>query len=524
MNSHSFNLSHNINCGSSLSKKSGKFKKNVKQSALHSYTNMTKKKQTRATSNTTNTTNKTNNILFKLASELSQSPDAVKVRKAYGKDNKISSGIKTVSAFGIPRNSSGNRMNTEATDDASLNSGRNRNKSQRMLEEAKTPDSKGGRTISYNNEFDQYSKSRNDDAITCKRDHSKYATSISESNVSKTMDSQLKKRVNYLHTSNENVLHNKQVDSLEAKKNNYLIPSAIDSFENHFERCAEPLEEIARVNPNLIPLLKLVRKGYEEACHKVVVEEKHNLKNESINKLKQEVSLLKRERNLTQKEKDTVERDLKQYKTDLKNTQDVVKKLKYNYDRKIGKIEKENLDLKRIIEEVRKKDFDLLRKIDLDEYNLTSDDLRSERNKKHVIKANDTKGHPLVPKLDFKKLHEWRDQSQQDEAQDDDAEEEEEEEELLTENEQYLFKGSELQSNASVMRNQELEKRKEDVIAILNKTYADEEQPSGHDLTDELSSFQDNEVLFHDVAPEYEQSVNQHKYHSNGIDDRSLSA
>lgn len=216
-------------------KKGAKFKKNqVKQSALHSYTNMSKKnKHPRASSNnehqhinlsrqdeyvTKSSKKKQNNILFKLASELSQSPDTVKVRKAYGKENKKENGTKTVSAFGIPgNNGSGHHMNTEATDDASLNSGRNRNKSQRLLEDAKTPDSKGGRTISYNNEFDQYSKSRNDDAITCKRDCSKYITNISDSNqhVSKTMDSQFKKRVNYLHNSNENVLHTKQIGSLE---------------------------------------------------------------------------------------------------------------------------------------------------------------------------------------------------------------------------------------------------------------------------------------------------------------------
>ena len=79
------------------------------------------------TKHITKSSKKKNNILFKLASELSQSPDTIKVRKAYGKDN--TSTIKAVSAFGIPSNCSGHRMNTEATDDASLNSSRNRNKS-----------------------------------------------------------------------------------------------------------------------------------------------------------------------------------------------------------------------------------------------------------------------------------------------------------------------------------------------------------------------------------------------------------
>lgn len=190
LNNHSFNLSNSIIGSSNVTKKSGKFKKSVKQSALHSYTNMNKKKHPRASSNNDQqhinlsrqdeyiikSSKKKNNILFKLASELSQSPDTVKVRKAYGKENHKNDPIKTVTAFGIPGNCSGHRMNTEATDDASLNSSRNRNKSKNneiptiTLDDSKTPDSKAGRTISYNNEFDQYNKSRNEDAITCKRD------------------------------------------------------------------------------------------------------------------------------------------------------------------------------------------------------------------------------------------------------------------------------------------------------------------------------------------------------------------
>jgi hypothetical protein len=193
VNNNAFNLSHSVaGVSSHNAKKPNKFKKSVKQSALHSYTNMSKKKHPRASSNNdqvhVNLSKQEEyipkNILFKLASELSQSPDTVKVRKAYGKENKKNKGLKTVSNFGIPGNTSGNRMNTEATDDASVNSGRNRSKSKNnmcyyydkneiptiTLDDSKTPDSKGGRTISYNNEFDHYNKSRNEDAITCKRD------------------------------------------------------------------------------------------------------------------------------------------------------------------------------------------------------------------------------------------------------------------------------------------------------------------------------------------------------------------
>lgn len=327
--------------------------------------------------------------------------------------------------------------------------------------------------------------------------------------------------MNFLHNSNENVLHPKHIGSLEI---------------NHFDKVAEPLEEIARVNPSLMPLLKLVRKGYEEACHKMIAEERHSYVNDTVYKLKQEITMLKRDRNQLIKQQEAMEHDIDRYKSDIMDMQADLKKLKTenktlasqskkfnDMERKYSKIENENKELKRILEELRKKDFDILQKLDLDEYNLTSDDLRSEHNKKFK-KGVECKGHPLVPKLDFKKIYEWRDQQQLDEIQDDDQEEEEEEEELLTENEKYLFKGSELQSNASMIRKDELERRKEEVIAILNKTYADDENEVSKDITDELDSFKDNEVLFHDVAPEYEHSVNLLKYKSHDIDDRSLSA
>ncbi len=48
---------------------------------------------------------------------------------------------------------------------------------------------------------------------------------------------------------------------------------------------------------------------------------------------------------------------------------------------------------------------ELLNELDLDSYNLTSDDLRPVEERK--VKANLTKGHPLVPKLNFEKIFDW---------------------------------------------------------------------------------------------------------------------
>ena len=117
-----------------------------------------------------------------------------------------------------------------------------------------------------------------------------------------------------------------------------------------------------------------------------------------------------------------------------------------------------------------------LNKLDLDEYNLTSDDLRSEKSKKYK-RGMDTKGHPLVPKLNFDKIYAWREQQQLEDFQDEDQEEEEEEEEeLLTENEKFLFEGSMIPTNASIDRKKELEQRKEEIYAALNKESADDDQ------------------------------------------------
>lgn len=262
-----------------------------------------------------------------------------------------------------------------------------------------------------------------------------------------------------------------------------------DNLSGYFEQVSAPLEEIARNNPNLIPLLKLVRKGYEDVCHKVISEEKYKVAeaSETIKKMKQEISLLKREQKLVQKEKENIEHEANRnytlYKKTKEDNQDLQKLVK---------------DYERTIQEIKKKDFDLIRKLDLDEYNLTSDDLRSDRNKKYT-KGVEAKGHPLVPKLDFEKIYQWREQQDLDDGQEDECEEEEEEEELLTENEKYMPKGSELQSAASIERKKELEKRKEEIVTILNKTYADEDQDNDIQFED----FKEDEVLFHDVQPDF---------------------
>jgi len=120
---------NNFNKTGSSNYNTGKFKKSFKQAAYNSYTNMTKnKKHPRASSNTDTahmslsrqednlikSSHKKgknakvqghlndNNLLFKLKSELSHSPETVNVRNAYGKQSKKDKPLKVVPTFGIP--------------------------------------------------------------------------------------------------------------------------------------------------------------------------------------------------------------------------------------------------------------------------------------------------------------------------------------------------------------------------------------------------------------------------------------
>ena len=58
-----------------------------------------------------------------------------------------------------------------------------------------------------------------------------------------------------------------------------------------------------------------------------------------------------------------------------------------------------------------------------------------------------------------------------------------------------MFNGSALETDASIMRKNELEQRKEEIIAILNKTYENEEPEIGL----ELNSSKEEGVLFNNI-------------------------
>ena len=177
---------------------------------------------------------------------------------------------------------------------------------------------------------------------------------------------------NYLNSSNENAIIDEM--SLERHTPNY---------ERYFKDASAPLEELARNNPSINPLIAIIRKGYEEAWQQIIIEEKmrSSLTNNNTFKFKEEVTLMRREKDLIQKEKDSLEKDVarnysmfKKAKDEITELKESIKELKQenkalhaqnskfrDNERKWRKLELENRDLKIILDEIKKNDFDILK-------------------------------------------------------------------------------------------------------------------------------------------------------------------
>lgn len=174
---------------------------------------------------------------------------------------------------------------------------------------------------------------------------------------------------------------------------------------------------------------------------------------------------------------------------------------KMDYDRQVNTLQKQ-LDDKTDELDKQLEDF-VMNKLDLDEFNLTSDDFRnSESNKaqpktdsrNHAFnkrinkKQNVTKTHPLVPKLDFSKIFEWREKTNNDNiimirisdsritGEDRITEEVNDDNGIQKANKKYFAKGSNLNSDSK--RITELFDRKQQIINALNQAYADEDEES----------------------------------------------
>lgn len=142
----------------------------------------------------------------------------------------------------------------------------------------------------------------------------------------------------------------------------------------------------------------------------------------------------------------------------------------------------------------------IMTKLDLDEYNITSDDFRSsEPGSKRIAaekqrsKSSDAKSkktdkqlHPLVPKLDLQKIFDWREKANNDNVimirisesrilgEDMITEEINDEDGVQKKYKKFYVKGSPLLTSST--RLNELFDRKQAIISALNQVYDDEEE------------------------------------------------
>lgn len=152
------------------------------------------------------------------------------------------------------------------------------------------------------------------------------------------------------------------------------------------------------------------------------------------------------------------------------------------------KLEKKNHELTEQMENF------IMNKLDIDEYNITSDDFRISqssrkedkiRSRSHENnKTNQSKLHPLVPKLDFQKIFDWREKANTDNVimirisesrvlgEDKITEEINDEDGIEKKHIKYYSKG--VPYKLSSNRVNELYERKQMIINALNQAYTDE--------------------------------------------------
>mmetsp|Transcript_4313 Transcript_4313/g.3617 ORF Transcript_4313/g.3617 Transcript_4313/m.3617 type:complete len:209 (+) Transcript_4313:244-870(+) len=138
----------------------------------------------------------------------------------------------------------------------------------------------------------------------------------------------------------------------------------------------------------------------------------------------------------------------------------------------------------------------IMNKLDLDSYNITSDDFRlsrSERVKDAEVRSRSTddikknnKNHPNIPILNFQKIYDWREKANNDNVimirisdsriigEDDVNEEVDDEDGLEAINKTYFGKGD--PQLTSPTRVDILYERKQMIINALNQAYSDDEE------------------------------------------------
>ena len=138
-----------------------------------------------------------------------------------------------------------------------------------------------------------------------------------------------------------------------------------------------------------------------------------------------------------------------------------IKDLKAKVDQMTLEREKQRLETKNseatlkmrkeIKDEIEK---ELMENLDLDQYNITSDDLRSTHSK--FTRGINMKGHILVPKLDLNTILQEQVRPKSSKKEDSSESEEEVDEDIQAENLKFMYEGSPMLSTQSIERKEEL--------------------------------------------------------------------
>lgn len=224
-------------------------------------------------------------------------------------------------------------------------------------------------------------------------------------------------------------------------------------------------------------LTKAKRELKKEKTEKETAENKYI---ETQERLKKVDLSIKQQRELHNQKKLQIQKEQQELKSKLEpnyNNQGKQRKTSPDNDleQKLQRMVKVANNYKEQIEWLKNREEEIIKRMDLNEIDLVTERLKifgfetDEKPAKQKVKK-----HPKVPKLDFEKIMKMREEDE--EEYEEEEEEVEVEEDVKSSQKQFLHDGSALVSDDSFDRREELKYRKEQVIALLNKTYGDEDE------------------------------------------------
>lgn len=307
----------------------------------------------------------------------------------------------------------------------------------------------------------------------------------------------------------------KRIQELDSDRQNSVDPGTISDKttatvhmdEKRIALLNQSLEELGEHMPQLASLFYLLRDGYEDSTRRIMMGErgKMNQLSEEVIRLQKEIKQLKNDKRQVDLQKYSklevknkmLESQLRQqemsHSLDLKHVEDVSKRQVEKFKKEAEKYKQEKCNLMKEIKRMRKWEEQIVERIDLDELDLHTDRLGGlfppQTDRPSSANRSDTEAP--VPPLDFQRIYEWREALNAEEEEEEEGElDEEEEDDVHTENREFFYDGTEIDSTASDKRKDSLERRKEEIIALLNdeEGEGDESETLNHEAQSETKS------------------------------------